>query len=519
MTNVTRLLPLTSALAISISFNCFAGESVEVGAAADAHSTATHSAHADSSETPQAHGGHSDAHGDGSHDGSGAAVNVLITVGDSSVSDEALAELQGGGHDPKRSGVTLQQIELALHGALSDVIHGTAYLVQGEEELELEEAYLEVTSHDSLRLRAGYFYSPFGVVNQRHPHSWQWIDQPLIATRLLGSDGARSWGARMDFALGHDWDTRLTLGAQRADAETLLSFRGRGHAHGEEEHHHEPGKTEPPGHDELVEHIEELYGELTVGNRPFIADGGVVYSARLSRAWDHDCDTRIQLGASSMFGPNASGRNANTLLLGTDLSVRWQPCENEWPFVLWESEYMRRSFDAASVLNAADPANVIDLPGETLVDSGWYTQLLYGFEPQFAAGLRYERASSGGETLGGTDHDPLRDNRTRLSPLLGWYAEELGARVRLQYNIDRADHLQGLGIGGDARSLWLGIDFTLGDHHHQDDPGLSAEGHDGHEDHSGHDHPGHEHAGPPAATEPEAADAHDADHDHEGHSH
>jgi hypothetical protein len=443
------------------------------------------------------HAGHDDSDAHDSHDGEGAAVNVLFVGGDSSLPDESLEGLQGGGHDPKRSGVTLQQVELALHGDVTDDLHGTAFIVQGEEDLELEEAYLEAVTHDSVKWRAGYFLSPFGVINQRHPHGWRWIDQPLIATRMLGGDGSRSLGGRADFALGHDWDTRFSLSLQQADDETLRSFRGRGHAHGEEEH---AEGEEEPGHNELVERIEELYGGLTVGNRPFIEDGGLVYTARLSHTWDGGCDTKVQLGTSAMYGPNATGPDASSLLLGADLSLRWQPCEGQWPFVLWESEFMRREFDAAAVFNDGDPAEVVNLPAETLEDSGWYTQILYGFEPQWAAGLRYEAVTGSGDSIGGRNLDPLRDNRTRLSPLLAWYGDGSNTRVRLQYNLDQADHLKDMRVGGDAQSLWLGIDFTLGDDHHRDDPGLEAPGHLEEHAGDGDEHGGHE----DKHTEPEA---------------
>ena len=77
-------------------------------------------------------------------------------------------------------------------------------------------------------------------------------------------------------------------------------------------------------------------------------------------------------------------------------------------------------------------------------DWGFYTQLLYGFHPGWAAGLRYEFTGGSGESVrefGSRNQDPFRDDRHRVSPLLAWYITEF-SRLRLQYNYDRADHLK-----------------------------------------------------------------------------
>ncbi|HLB05195.1 MAG TPA: hypothetical protein VJL62_00595, partial [Thermodesulfobacteriota bacterium] len=107
----------------------------------------------------------------------------------------------------------------------------------------------------------------------------------------------------------------------------------------------------------------------------------------------------------------------------------------------------------------SDPADVIDLKKETLRDWGLYTQLLYGFHPGWAAGLRYEYATGSGDSVGGRDSDPFRDDRMRVSPLLSWMPSEF-SRIRTQYNYDRADHLD----DKEAHSVWLGIEFMYGAH-------------------------------------------------------
>jgi hypothetical protein len=75
------------------------------------------------------------------------------------------------------------------------------------------------------------------------------------------------------------------------------------------------------------------------------------------------------------------------------------------------------------------------------------------------AGLRYEWAGGSGDSVGGRENDPFRDNRQRLSPLLVWQLSEF-SRLRLQYNRDWADHLK----SGHADSVYMGLEVLFGAH-------------------------------------------------------
>ena len=183
----------------------------------------------------------------------------------------------------------------------------------------------------------------------------------------------------------------------------------------------------------------------------------LLYSVRWENFWNVSDTVGAKLGFSGGFGPNATGPDGYTEIYGTDLKVRWRPTDNfrGWPFFLWQSEVMARDYTADS-----NPA--FDLPRETLHDWGLYTQALYGFYYGWAAGLRYEYASGSGESVGpyaGREADPFRDDRHRISPLLVWQPSEF-SRIRLQYNYDRADHLE----HKDANSVWLGVEFLYGAH-------------------------------------------------------
>ena len=96
------------------------------------------------------------------------------------------------------------------------------------------------------------------------------------------------------------------------------------------------------------------------------------------------------VGFSGLYGPNTTGPNGDTWIYGMDMKWRWRPVNNSrgWPFLLWQSEIMQRDFKADRFLDDGNPVEVINLPGRTLHDWGFYSQLLYGFHYGWAVGLR-----------------------------------------------------------------------------------------------------------------------------------
>ena len=101
-----------------------------------------------------------------------------------------------------RRGFTLQNVELSLFGAVDPYFTGEAHLVyfidkEGESRFEIEEAFATTTrlpfglERQGLELELGQFFTEFGRLNPRHPHQWEWQDQPIVMTRFFGEDGIR----------------------------------------------------------------------------------------------------------------------------------------------------------------------------------------------------------------------------------------------------------------------------------------------------------------------------------------
>jgi hypothetical protein len=129
-----------------------------------------------------------------------------------------------------------------------------------------------------------------------------------------------------------------------------------------------------------------------------------------------------------------------------------------WPFIRWQTEFLQRNYTADAFTGEID-GEMVTLPRQTLYDWGGYTQVLYGFIPRWAGGVRLEYATGSGESVDGRNDDPFRDTRFRFSPMLAWYVSEF-ARVRLQYNYDWAHHL----TDNRAHAVWLVLEGLFGSH-------------------------------------------------------
>ena len=398
------------------------------------------------------------------------SLDVLLFAGASSLDDASISTLQGGGHDPKTCGYTLGQAELSLSGVVDPYFTAEAHILSvvnptsGETAFELEEAFLTTTALPyGLQLEAGYFLTEFGIVNPQHPHVWDWLDMPVTNARMFGGDGMRQAGFRASWLLDTPWFSQIHFGMQNANGITMGSFLGGElfHTHGDDAHGHggDEHMEEEPGHD--TGHDDEMHmaddheveGGPGIGGRPIIAQDvrslkDFVYLMRWENAFDLSDELTAVFGVSSLLGPNASGPAGSTWLYGLDMKWRWTPANSfrGYPFVTWQTEYMRRRYEAAAAsmdvtLEDGD-TETVSFAADTLDDWGMYTQLLYGFRINWAAGVRFEYANGSGlgYNHGGRDGDPFRDKRYRLSPLLSWRASGF-TRIRLQYNYDHVTHL------------------------------------------------------------------------------
>ncbi len=355
----------------------------------------------------------------------------MFAVGGSTA--ENVEALEYGGHDPKQNGFTVQNLEMTLDGKVDPYFKGQANLVlqinpEGETTFEAEEAYLETISLPwNFQVKAGQYYTQFGRINATHPHTWDFVDQPLVIGRFLGPDGLRNPGAQVSWLAPTPFYSELFLSVQNSGGETATSFRDVGGT---------TLVTQRPGVDTSVENL-----------------GDLLYAPRYVMSFDLTDEQTVMLGTSAAFGPNASGQDGRTAIYGADLFYKWKSRHHDkgFPFVTWQTEYLYSHYSAA-----AYPGDLVfpATPATTINNWGVYSQVSYGFKPRWVASLRGDYVTG---PPGDFWADPLLDDRSRISPAITFYPSEF-SKLRLQYNYD---HIQGVGV---ENSVWFQFEFLLGAH-------------------------------------------------------
>ncbi|HHT9124092.1 MAG TPA: hypothetical protein ACFYEF_14590, partial [Candidatus Wunengus sp. YC63] len=259
----------------------------------------------------------------------------------------------------------------------------------------------------------------FGRLNQFHPHTWDFADQPLVNGRFLSPDGLRNPGARLSWLAPTSNYTELFFTVQDSQGETVRSFRN------------EEGLFGREAVETNVRNMEDL-----------------LYVPHIATSFELTEEQTLLLGASAAFGPNSTGTDENTLIYGLDMFWKWKSkyAAGGFPFVTWQTEVMERRFEAGEDISA-------DLPDEVLNNWGSYSQIVWGFKKRWVAGLRGDYVD--GETYA---IDALGYERWRLSPNLTFYPSEF-SKIRLQYNYDDI-----LGNDTTEHSVFFQFEFLLGSH-------------------------------------------------------
>src|SRR5262245_24958062 len=251
------------------------------------------------------------------------SLDALIAAGAST--EPNVTELETGGHDPIQRGFTLQNLELVFDGAVDPYFKGQANVVMqiaadGTTNVELEEAYALTSSlPHNLQVKVGQYFSEFGRLNPTHPHTWDFVDQPLVSGLMFGPDGLRSIGARMSWLMPVSFYSELIVGIQNASGDTMTSFGW------------VPGETQfgRPIQPDVVHSFSDM-----------------LYVPRWSGSFDIGDTQTMVVGASGAIGPNGTGPDAMTEIGGVDLLWKWKSARADKgvPFVKVQAEAMWRNY-------------------------------------------------------------------------------------------------------------------------------------------------------------------------------
>ncbi len=309
----------------------------------------------------------------------------------------------GGEAGPLPEGLALGETEINISANVDDKF--TAWLTvpvaieDGDVVVELEEAWIETMSLPAgLSLRMGRFYSNIGYLNDKHAHSWDFADLPLVYEAFLGGqyidDGLQArWLAPTDFY--------LELGAEVARG---AKYPAGGAAH-------------------------SGFGSYALHLR----SGGDV---GFSNSWQAGL-SYLQADADE----RTSGNEDDPLFFTgqTDLWIaefvwKWSPNgNNRQRNFIFQAEYMWRNEDGSYTLPGSDPLRYDN------DQQGWYLQAVYQPFPRWRVGLRYDLLSSDnpGQAFAGTPLMPSNSDPRRFSVMADWSNSEF-SRLRLQYTLDKA---------------------------------------------------------------------------------
>ncbi len=354
------------------------------------------------------------------------SMSGIVAMGGSTASADELLLLQGGTHDPRKNGFTLQTLALAARVELDQYFDAMGSLVSviepdGESVVELEQAFIESTNlPNNFSARAGQYFLDFGEENARHPDDWDFVDVPFVITRFFGADKLRSQGMQLAWRPSLSWRSTLLLGVNNPNGETVTSF--------------------------LYKKGEEVAGHVLQA-RDIEGLKDMLYMFKWSNRLPVDNLHRIGFGVSALFGPNATGNSTDTQIYGLDFEwAQHVNGLNQQPRFNWRTELIFRRYEAG---DSNDPTH------EVLRDYGIFSQAIWRLDAKLTTGLRAEFADANQDNA----NDPLRDRRKRFS-VNASHSVAKSVSLRLQYNYDRADHLS----GGSANSVWLQMVFKAGAH-------------------------------------------------------
>ena len=341
--------------------------------------------------------------------------------------------LGGHAHRPAE-GFSLGEIEINISANVDDKF--TAWLTapivieDGETGIEVEEAWIEtMTLPAGLSLRVGRFFSNIGYLNDKHMHSWDFADNPLVYQAFLGNhyidDGLQMrWLAPTDFYL--ELGAEVTRGDQYPASDAGNSGFGTYTLHA------------LTGGDVGASHSWQAglsYLQAEVGDREVGGGHG------------HEDEHEDEHGGESLLF------NGDSDLYIAEFVWKWSPNGNwrQQNFVV-QAEYMWRNEDGNYTLPSAEV-----LPYDT-DQQGWYIQAVYQPFPRWRFGLRYDQLSSDypGDAFIDTPLMPAPNDPKRYSIMADWSNSEF-SRLRLQYMLDKA------GIEDDNQ-LGLQYIFSIGAH-------------------------------------------------------
>lgn len=307
--------------------------------------------------------------------------------------------LMTGAHDPQENGFNLQQLEFATSALVDPYFRFDAFIVFSQFGVEIEEAYATTLSLPlNLQARMGQFLTRLGRLNETHPHSWEFVDQPFINGRFLGGEGNRGLGAEVSVLMPLPWYVEFAISSTDARGEaTARSFFGGG----------------PTALTQILSPLD------------------LQWTAVLDQFFPFNDDWSLSWGLGWAVGPNPTGYNNYTNIGAMDLYLKFKPATAaSWQEFRVTVEGMVRARQ---------------VPGDRQLDFGGYASVFWKFARRWAVAARYEIGSpsfgidgeiiDSGPGLGFLTDPAWTDYRHRIGANITFWPTEF-SRLRLQTALD-----------------------------------------------------------------------------------
>jgi hypothetical protein len=338
------------------------------------------------------------------------------------------------------NGFNFNYAELVLSSSVDPYFNMDAVFHFSESGVEVEEAYFTTTTLPAgLRLRGGKMLSEFGRLNSQHHHFWDFGDMPLVYEAFLGSHGINELGVQLQWIapLPH----YLMIGAEVLQGTNESMF---GHSQiGDAEAANGVIVDEVRAPSLFVGYVKTAFD---VGSTTILPGISCAYgSSRL----DHRDDEE---------DPHAFA--GNSVLYGADLTVKHY--FDSYSFLTWQSEWMMRDMDGTQyAVDGIDADIVIGEADLQKKQAGFYTQLVYAYDRNWRAGVRYDNIYQNDVTNNGAAKG-LPVNFNRYSAMAEYHPSEF-SRIRLQYNRNNALYNEE-GERQDINTVMLQVNISIGAH-------------------------------------------------------
>jgi len=284
-------------------------------------------------------------------------------------------------HNELRNGFNLRHLELQFSAAVDPYFNSWATVAIGENSAEIEEAVIETSSLPAgLKLRAGKFFSGFSRINSQHAHEWEFSDMPMVYQLLFGDHGLNEKGLQLSWLAPTSF--QLLFGIEALQGENELAFN----------------KVDDD--------------RLSDANGPRLWVGWLKLAPNLAPAH------ALELGLAGGYGRHQEdhgvpGTNqhlldGHTTFVNADFVYKYDAGghagHGDW---LLQGGYLWRRKNIE--LKTHETPGGIALIGNnrTEVQDGLYAQAVYGFQPRWRTGLRWEHI--------GLTNDVTRPNRVKTS--------------------------------------------------------------------------------------------------------